>query len=89
MNKIMYLFLIFCILMFNVSPISVHAVTGDDIINYANNISGSYSSSNRRGPASCDCSGFVWYVCLNVGLSISSGSTEQQKNYGTHVDYTN
>lgn len=45
-----------------------------------------YSSENRLGPESFDCSGLIWYACSNVGIEMSSGGTDSQLEYGKPID---
>ena len=69
----------------------VFGATGQDMVNFikgADLLGKPYSSSNRLGPNSFDCSGFVWYVCSNVGINMSSGNTSSQLKYGTAVDHS-
>ncbi len=69
----------------------VFGATGQDMVNFikgADLLGKPYSSSNRLGPNSFDCSGFVWYVCSNVGIDMSSGNTSSQLKYGTAVDHS-
>ena len=69
----------------------VFGATGQDMVNFikgAGLLGKPYSSSNRLGPNSFDCSGFVWYVCSNVGIDMSSGNTSSQLKYGTAVDHS-
>ena len=45
-----------------------------------------YSSENRLGPESFDCSGLIWYACSNVGIEMSSSGTDSQLEYGEPIE---
>ena len=81
-------FIMVSIIVTGLLPITSYAATGQELVNYANGITGTYdgSSSGRKGPNTFDCSGFVWYCCNAVGINISSGNTDSQKKYGAFVD---
>lgn len=44
-----------------------------------------YSSADRLGPDSFDCSGLVWYCCSGTGINMSDGNTDSQLSYGEAV----
>lgn len=90
MKKKMFGGLAVIFLMIILSSNCVFGATGQDMVNFikgADLLGKPYSSSNRLGPNSFDCSGFVWYVCSNVGIDMSSGNTSSQLKYGTAVDH--
>ena len=82
-------FIVMLVCIFGIGTASVYAVTGDQIVAKAREQLGkSYSSSDRLGPNSFDCSGLVWYVCNQLGISMSSGNCQSQMSYGTTIDHS-
>jgi hypothetical protein len=89
MKKKFFSSILLAIFIFAAFIVSVNAATGSEIASKAREQLGkSYSSTDRLGPDSFDCSGLVYYVCNQLGISMSSGNCNSQMSYGTAVDYS-
>ena len=66
----------------------ITTVTGQDIVDYAENYLGCKYVSGGNGPSSFDCSGFTTYVYKHFGYSLNRTSVGQQSN-GTQVSKSN
>ncbi len=60
---------------------------GEAIAAFAVSVSGEYSTNERIGPESFDCSGFAYYVMNHFGIELPEGNTKTQLAYGEPVDF--
>ncbi len=63
-------------------PLSASAATGSEIVSYARQYIGCAYVRNTHGPATFDCSGFVYYVFSHFGIEMSLSSNEYFTNPG-------
>ncbi len=62
--------------------------TGSQVVEYAKKFKGYPYVLNTHGPNSFDCSGFVYYVFKNFGVTLSTASSDYYNNptkYGTKI----
>lgn len=59
---------------------------GEEIAAFAAGLSGEYSTQDRVGPKSFDCSGFVYYVTDHFQIGLPSGNAQMQLACGEPVD---
>lgn len=67
---------------------SASTSTGSQVVEYAKKFKGYPYVLNTHGPNSFDCSGFVYYVFKNFGVTLSTASSEYYNNptkYGTRI----
>ncbi len=68
-------------------PQGLKKTKGEEIAAFAVSISGGYSTEDRTGPESFDCSGFVYYVMNHFGADVPQGNTQTQLLWGKPVDF--
>ncbi|MDE5670820.1 MAG: C40 family peptidase [Eubacterium sp.] len=67
---------------------STSTSTGSQVVEYAKKFKGYPYVLNTHGPNSFDCSGFVYYVFKNFGVTLSTASSDYYNNptkYGTKI----
>lgn len=60
---------------------------GEEIAAFAVSISGDYSTKDRTGPKTFDCSGFVYYVMQRFEENFPTGNTQVQLLWGEPIDH--
>lgn len=65
----------------------VEKTTGEEIAAFAVSVSGAYSTAERTGPDSFDCSGFVYYVMNHFNAELPRGNARTQMTWGEPIDF--